>query len=132
MTRDPHMCDDVVAGTPVTPILGIPYREQMGFCASIGSLSSLREMVDELECQGALTDEFSELVDYCNRASEFESEFGKDSLLDLDHPSVAVLIENAITPGELNDIRFRQNAISQNTANATRAHALRNEARRFS
>lgn len=113
----------------VTPRTGITYHEAMQHCASIGSLCSLREMIKELENQSALTDEFSSLVSYCKRATEFEEQFGADSLLDLSHRSVACLIENVISPKELLAIRQRQAAIAMNPADTARAEALRSEGR---
>ncbi len=115
--------------TPVTPITGIPYLEAMQHCASIGSLSSLREMIKELEDKGALTEDFSQFASYCRRASEFEERFGAGSLLDLSHPSVAILIENVISPKELLAIRHRQESIAANPADAARAQALASEGR---
>ncbi|MDA5243582.1 hypothetical protein OLP54_16005 [Agrobacterium sp. MAFF310724] len=115
--------------TPVTPITGIPYLEAMQHCASIGSLGSLREMLKELEDQGALSEDFSGLAAYCKRASEFEERFGAGSLLDLSHPSVAILIENVISPKELLAIRRRQEAIALNPVGTARAEALASEGR---
>ncbi len=114
---------------PVTPITGIPYLEAMQHCASIGSVSSLREMLEELEGQGALSEDFSALVAYSKRASDFEERFGAGSLLDLSHPSVAILIENVISPKELVAIRSRKEAIALNPVDAARAEALASEGR---
>jgi len=114
---------------PVTPITGIPYLEAMQHCASIGSLSSLREMLKELKDQGALSEDFSALAAYCRRASDFEEHFGAGSLLDLSHPSMAILIENVISPKELLAIRIRQEAIAMNPVDAARAEALASEGR---
>ncbi|WP_417682764.1 hypothetical protein [Roseibium sp.] len=115
--------------TPLTPITEIPYLEAMQFSASIGSLSSLREMIQELEDQGAMSDEFSKFASYCKRASEFEEHFGPDSLLDLSHPSVSILIENVISTKELQAIRNRQETIANDPSASERAHALRSEGR---
>lgn len=114
---------------PVTPITGIPYLEAMQHCASVGSLSSLREMLKELEGQGALSEEFTAVAAYCKRASDFEELFGAGSLLDLSHPSVEILIENVISPKELQAIRGRQEAIAMNPVDAARAEALASEGR---
>ncbi|MGR8925285.1 hypothetical protein ACU8MB_16225 [Rhizobium leguminosarum] len=113
----------------MTPITGIPYLEAMQHCASIGSLSSLRKMIKELEDQGALTGEFSKFASYCRRASDFEEHFGAGRLLDLSHPSVTILIENVISPQELLAIRQRQEVIAANPPDADRADALRSEGR---
>jgi hypothetical protein len=113
--------------TPTTPITGIPYLEAMQHCANIGSLSSLREMIKELEDKGALTEDFSQFASYCRRASEFEQRFGPDCLLKLSHPSVEILIENVITPKELLEIRRRQEAIARDPQDAELAEALRSE-----
>lgn len=118
-----------ITTAPVTPITGIPYREAMQHCARIGSLGSLREMLKELEDQGALSEDFSALAAYCKRASDFEEHFGAGSLLDLAHPSVAILIENVISPKELLAIRSRKEAIALNPVDAARAEALASEGR---
>ncbi|MBP2611490.1 hypothetical protein [Agrobacterium pusense] len=114
---------------PVTPITGIPYIEAMQHCASIGSLSSLREMLKEVEDRGAFSEDFSALAAYCKRASDFEEHFGAGSLLDLSHPSVVILIENVISPKELLAIRGRQKAIAMNPIDVARAEALASEGR---
>jgi hypothetical protein len=86
-------------------------------------------MIQELDDQSALTNEFSEFASYCGRASEFEERFGPDCLLNLSHPSVEILIENVITPTELLAIRRRQETIAANPQNAERAEALKAEGR---
>tara|TARA_R110002020_G_scaffold69730_11_gene181486 strand:+ start:6952 stop:7221 length:270 start_codon:yes stop_codon:yes gene_type:complete len=86
-------------------------------------------MLEELEGQGALSEDFSALVAYSKRASDFEERFGAGSLLDLSHPSVAILIENVISPKELVAIRSRKEAIALNPVDAARAEALASEGR---
>ncbi len=113
-----------------TPISGISYSSAMRHSAAIGSLSTLRDMIRELEAQSHPMFKFAAIVDFCIRASEFETQYGDDCLLDLEHSTVATLIENRVlTESKVDAIRGRQNVIRSDPLACASAEKLRAEGR---
>lgn len=119
------------AENPMTTIEGLSYIASMRRSAEIGSLSTLREMISELNSRGVLTDQFKSLVSFCERASQFERVHGPDCLLNLRHRTLKTLIENGVLSiEELAAISARHKMVAQDMEAAKTAQALQSEGRR--
>lgn len=117
---------------PNTPITGIPYTRAMRHSAAIGSLSTLRDMLYELGSPAKENSEHHVIADYCARATAFERRFGRDCLLDLEHPSVAILIENRVlSDAEVDAIKCRKQVIEADEDARALSETLKAEGRLF-